>query len=106
MNTDTKLNKKGYASRVIVMAAAAVIGAGVLASPAAAIEDNGRMVEENALVLLDRAGGLGEDGFYVGGGNIVNIFKPVYLLFHQALVAPVAILGAIPNFRLEGYEDQ
>lgn len=106
MNNKKKQIKKGYASRVVVLAAVAAVGAGVFASSASAIQDNGRMVEENALLLLDRAGGLGEDGFYLGGGGFINIFKPVYLLFHQALVAPVAILGALSSFNLEGYEDQ
>ena len=62
MIIEKKENKKGRASRIVAMAAVAALGTGVLAAPALAIEDNGLMVEENALLLHGKLAGFGEGG--------------------------------------------
>jgi len=103
MKTETQ--KK--AGRVVVMAAVAALGAGALVSPALAIQDDGRMVEENALLLHGQIAGFGENGFYVDPGAIIGLFKAPYILFHKALIAPVQLLGnASSLFPREGYREQ
>jgi hypothetical protein len=103
MKTERKEIKRG---RAVVLAAVAAMGVGALATPALAIQDNGLMIEENALVLQDKLGGVGEDGLYLDIGAIGNPLKPIYILFHKALITPVWLLGNIPDLRIEGYEDQ
>lgn len=104
---DSKKHGKGRASGVVVAVAIAALGASALATPAAAIEDNGQMVEENALLLHGQILGFGENGFYLDPTVFLGPFKAAYVLFHQALVAPVAILGGVNGFfGVEGYQDQ
>ena len=100
-----KENNKGRASRVVAMAAVVALGTGALAAPALAIEDNGLMVEENALLLHGKLAGFGEGGFYIDPTAFLKPFMAIYVLAHKALITPVALIGSI-NFNTEGYEDQ
>ena len=100
-------SKNGRASRVVVMVAVAALGAGALGAPALAIEDDGRMVEENALLLHGQLAGFGESGFYIDPSSLLGVLKAPFILFTKALIAPAQILGSISGiFNREGYRSQ
>ena len=102
-----KHDRKSRASRVVMTAAIAALGAGAVATQALAIEDDGKPIEESALLLHGHIAGLGESGFYIDYSAFLPLLMAPYILFHKALITPVWFIGnAGQFFEVEGYEDQ